>query len=123
MVELNGTKEKFEVEIEGKKLELVFRRPTLKHRREFLAFGAKNQAEIKKAQEGKSDKGYALLEETITLKNKILTELCENGGLKSPDDFDNMASEDVEKLWAWFDQKIGVVKSKEESDFLDKSAK
>ena len=118
-------KEKFELEVNGAKHEFSFTKPTLKHRREFLKWSAENQKVIEDVKAGKVPANtFDMIEQTIRLKNKLILELMEeNTHIKKVEDFDNVACDDLERLWNWFDGMIGFRNTKEEAHFLPPSGK
>jgi len=126
MTENNG-KEKFELEVDGKRAVCLFARPTLRHRKMFLQWAAEKEAVIKAMQvEGKNNapESLSLMIASQDLRNKILLQLMEkNDAISAIEDFDNVANEDMERLWGWFDKSVGLARSEKEEAFLPKSGK
>jgi len=120
-----------QIEVDGKMHAVEFKRPTYRHKVEYLktVLPLQNEAtafqkEVEGGDVQNPEKGVEIVEKLNRARWKILLKL-HNGGqvFKTEDSFMDVADRDLEMIYGWLEAQMGLKKTEAEQDFLSDSEK
>lgn len=103
----------FTIEMDGKEVLAKFKDPPYSFRAAWMSYAAQKSKEVKaaggdKAIEDNAETGIAIVRDLENKRNGFLIELCINGAIKSPSDFDRISNVSVKQMWDWLDDCLGL---------------
>lgn len=122
---------KFDLEVDGKAQAVSFRRPTYKQKMDYLRTilplqkeATAFQKEVESGDIQNPEKGIQMLEALNKARLEILLSLhVGEKFFQKPEDFQPVANKDLEAMYTWLQDEMGLNRTKTEEDFLSNSGK
>lgn len=119
-----------QIEVDGKMNAVEFKRPTYRHKVEYLKTvlplqneAAAFQKEVESGTVEHPEKGVEIVEKLNRARWKILLKLHTGQVFSSEDNFMDVADRDLEQIYGWLEAQMGLKKAEGEKDFLSSSEK
>jgi hypothetical protein len=112
----------FTIEMDGKETLAKFKDPPYSFRAAWMSYAAQKSKEIKaaggeKAMEDNPELGIASVRDLENKRNGFLIDLCTNGAIKTPSDFDKISNVSVRQMWDWLDECLGLKVKEADKNF------